>query len=139
MKTLKYFLFFLFVLVAGTGFTSCSDDDENVESSSLVGLWEVTWTEGYSYDTESPEDNDEWSEALSGVKMKFNSDGTGYEGSESDTFTWKLEGNQLTIVSSYYTEVSTVLKLTDSELKLEYQEKDDSYSHYEILTFKKVG
>ena len=71
--------------------------------------------------------------------MKFNSDGTGYEGSESDTFTWKLEGNQLTIVSSYYTEVSTVLKLTDSELKLEYQEKDDSYSHYEILTFKKVG
>ena len=139
MKTLKYFSFFLFALVLGAGFASCSDDDESVDSSAIVGLWEVTWTEGYEYDSEDPEYNDEWSEALNGIKFKFNSDGTGYEGDESDTFTWSLEGNRLTIQGGYYTEVSTVLKLTSSELVLEYYDEDDSYKYYEKLTFKRVG
>ena len=44
MKTLKYLSFLLFAFVLSAGFASCSDDDEGVDSSAIVGKWEITWS-----------------------------------------------------------------------------------------------
>ncbi len=139
MKTLKYLSFLLFAFVLSAGFASCSDDDEGVDSSAIVGKWEITWSEGYERDSEDPEYDDEWSEAVGGIYVVFNSDGTGYEEDESDPFTWTLEGDKITVKSKYYTEVSDVVKLTSSEMILEYYEREGSAEYYEKLTFKKVG
>ena len=138
MKTLKYFSFILLSLVLGVGFTSCGDDDEGIDPSAIVGKWEAVWSEGYEIDDEEPEYNDRWSEEVGGEFVTFEADGSGYYQNNTQKFSWKLEGNQLTIGERYSTEVYTVLKLNASEMVLEYYEKEDSYEYYDKTTCRKV-
>lgn len=139
MKTLRYFSFFLFALVLGAGVASCSDD-ESIDSSALVGRWEAIWIEGHEYYFDNPEYNEEWNEACSGDIIELKSDGTGYS-ADNDVFHWKLEGNKLKVSfgGEYYGDMATVLKVTSSELVLEYYEKDEEYEYYEKMTCKKIG
>ena len=138
MKTLKYFSFILLSLVLGVGFTSCGDDDEGIDPSAIVGKWEAVWSEGYEIDDEEPEYNDSWSEEVGGEFVTFEADGSGYYQNNTQKFSWKLEGNQLTIGERYSTEVYTVVKLNASEMVLEYYEKEDSYEYYDKTTCRKV-
>ena len=142
MKTLKYFSFFLFALVLGAGFASCSDDDENVNSSAIVGKWEVIYDEGYEvgYDSENPEYKDEWGYEVNNFFIVFNNDGTGYSEEYGDklAFSWALNGNKLTASYGSDHDDATVLKLTDSELLLEFHEKEGHYEYYEKMSLRKV-
>ena len=138
MKTLKYLSFLLFAFVLSAGFASCGDDDEGVDPSAIVGKWEAVWDEGYEIDYEEPEYNDSWSEEVGGEFVTFEADGSGYYQNNTQKFSWKLEGNQLTIDERYSTEVYTVVKLNASEMVLEYYEKEDSYEYYDKTTCRKV-
>lgn len=132
-------MFFLFVLVAGTGFTSCSDDDENVDSSALIGKWNTKWTEGYMVDAEYPEDNEEWNEAYVGSYIIFNENGTGTN-FEAEPFNWKLDGNKLSITfgDEPFSNPATIVKLTSTELVIEFHEKYGTYEYYEKITCEKA-
>lgn len=146
MKTLKYLSFLLFAFVLSAGFASCSDDDEEeIDPSAIVDTWEAVWDEGYDIYYDDPEYNKEWSNAVSDDPLIFNADGTGYERYVGNgKFSWKLEGNQLTIIKEiihneyYLTEIRKVLKLNSSEMILEYSEQKKLYEHYFKTTFKKV-
>lgn len=138
MKNLKFLSFVLFAVMSVSLF-SCGDDDEEIgDRNTLIGTWQCTWSEGYYRDVNHPADNEDWNEEED-FTVTFNADGT-YSG-DGDAGKWKLEGNKLSMLDnkSESWDVSTVLKLTDSELIMEIYEKDDDGSeYYDKYTFKKI-
>lgn len=82
MKQLRFFYFALIAILLCAGFTACSDDDEDVQSSDIVGKW---YMEEYGEDS----------------YLVFNADGTGYSyyiEDGTDRFEYTLNGNILHIV-----------------------------------------
>lgn len=140
MKTLNYLFSILFMLMLSVSFSSCSDEDsDDTETSAVIGKWETTWTEGYEIDFVNPENNDEWNEAYTGNFFEFKNDGTGYD-RDNDSFIWDLENGFLTMYySDDYLQIAKILKLTASEMVLEYSEKDDISEYYTKVSFKKVN
>ena len=138
MKNLKFLSFVLFAILS-VGFISCGDDDDEIGGEdTLVGTWQCTWSEGYEKDLQNSANDDEWNGAED-FTVTFKADGTAVI--DGDGCKWKLEGNQLSIVDDDARdewEVSTVLKLTDSELIIESYEKGDRYEYYDKSTFKKI-
>lgn len=141
MKTIKFLSLLMFVALSA-GFASCSDDDD-FDEADLIGTWESTWSEGFYKDTDYPEDNEEWNGAVTGddiVIVTFNADGKGVD-EEGHSFSWSLEGDQLTIVySNGYgsSDTGKVLKLTNKKLVVESSEKYGSESSYVKVTYKKI-
>lgn len=130
----------MMIVALSAGFASCSNDDDEMTSETLVGTWETTWEEGWSKNTEDPTDLEEWNDACSEedkYQMTFKADGTGIDG-VSDSFTWKLDGNVLTITNGEDTESAKVLKLTESEIVIEVTYKDGKWESYEKTTYKRV-
>jgi hypothetical protein len=102
----------LIVLLAGIAFTSCGDDnDENEQSSSLVGTWETTEQDGIYWDTD---------------RIILNSNGTGkgiehYATNDPDknpdsyTFRWS------------YNESKQILTIVEDDT---YDDDSDTYYYY---------
>lgn len=153
MKTLnRFFLFNLFVLLAGVGFTACSDDDdENFENSSdLYGMWEPAYAEGYE---EYGGERDSWSYALNlsneydgYSRIEFDGDGYCYA-YEYRSGSWRLEfteeyyvrGNEIYVDG----EPATIVRLTASELIMEMRETEtyggETGEYYEKVTYRKIN
>lgn len=113
MKNFKYVMIMFIAL--SVSLTSCSDDDDDM-ANPLVGSWGLT-------------------EEDSGIEVSlvatFEENGTGtlmatitildQSQTESDSFTWSTDGDQLTMTMDGDTEVSTysisgdTLTITDSE------------------------
>ena len=121
MKKVYSTIMMLAMMVAALGFTACGSDDEDdeVSEASIVGVWECT-----AFDYHSISGDDDVDEGIKvGEKIYFHSDGTFSE--SGDQGTWRLKGNQLTVIvdDEYYLPVVyTVSKLTSSELilKIDY-------------------
>lgn len=82
MKKLLKYLLLLVLPMAMFAVTSCDDDDDK---SPLVGAWEIKISE---------EEEESYT-----VDYKFLENGKGYasDGEETKTFTWKTEGDKITI------------------------------------------
>lgn len=112
----NYLLLMAMLLFAVVGFTSCSDDDEQLseEAQLLVGTWESRYE-----------------------ILVFNADGTGHiEDPYYDdryNFTWKLNGDRLGLTGNGETEYYTIeyLDETTLEMSFDYGDGDISYSTYE--------
>lgn len=138
MKNLKY-LSLLLLAVLSIAFVSCKDDDD-VNKNDLVGTWQSTWNKGYERYADHPDWNDEWDEAYTDDSVTFNSDQTGTDG-EGFSFTWNLDGDQLTLKFAKESQTAKVAKLNSSELVIEFFEEgtdeDGPYEYFDQTTFKK--
>lgn len=135
MRTFN-FLAALMMAVVCVGLSSCSkDDDEKIGSTDdLVGKWSLTWNKGWEMDSDGTKE--EWDEADSGTTYVFKNDGTGYEDIGSQyPFTWKLNGNKLTITYSQYEDVYKVETLNKSTLIITISDDDESNTY----TYKKIS
>lgn len=118
-------------------FSSCSDDDEEISSSNLIGTWQYTggkfWEiiDGEKETWEEDGDDDEWI-------MTFKEDGTmiEWDGFSNETYEWKLNGNKLILDGDEF----TVKTLTSNKLVLEIHEKDsDGDEFLDQYSFKKIN
>lgn len=152
MKTIKFLSLLMFVALSA-GFASCSDDDD-VDSESLLGTWEATYTEGWYKDTDYPEDDATWEgtwaqygdDSVLPAVMTLGKDGKGtyrYDYNIKDhSCTWGVKGNKLSITitdenGDDTTSTVKVISQTDTELQVEFSYKGGSESMYEKTTYKK--
>lgn len=153
MKKISYLLgLCAMVCCLAAGFASCSDDDEDVSTSELVGLWEPIHTEGYDiWDGEK----DEWDEDINAatnnsdynMRIEFTSDGTYkqyyyYNGwkLDFDNGTYRTNGNKIHVYDPEEDEeiTLTVVSLSGDRMVLEEKEVWEDEEYYEKLTFKRV-
>lgn len=141
----KYKIFYaLFVLLGmSLSFTACSDDDDEVSSSQLVGTWEATWEKGY----EKWEDEiDEWDEAPEEpFRITFYEDGTWlseyyYNGKwhDEENGTYSVKGNKIYVSDRWDDYEVTIVSITSSQLILEEKGKDADEEWYYKITYKRV-
>ncbi len=118
MKKLKLFLMLFIAAVATCGFVSCDKDDDNADSSSIVGTWEYRepgLADSYTFSADGSYTNS-WQEGDG--KTGFDRGTYTYEKSiltmRSFTYGWvdvytaKISGNKLTLADEDgYTEVYT--------------------------------
>lgn len=130
----------LMMAVVCVGLSSCSkDDDEKVGSTDdLVGKWELTWTKGWEMDSDGTKE--EWDEADDRQFFIFKNDGTGYEAYKENVadkypYTWKLNGNKLTLTYDNYEDVYKVETLNKSTLIITISDDDES----DTSTYKKIS
>ena len=147
MKKIYYFLMAAFAVMCVC--SSCTkDDDGNVDSKSLVGVWKLVLDEGYEI---CDGEKEEWKETYGddeSVIVTFNADGTGsevYDGQYeeyTERFNWKLDGNKLSLKYADYDEVSMgrVEKLTSTTLVTVYEWKsaDGTEKEYAKTTFTRI-
>lgn len=113
----NYFLLMAMLLFAVVGFTSCSDDDEQLseEAQLLVGTWESRYE-----------------------VLVFNADGTGRIEEDGDyryTFTWRLEGDRLALTGNGETEYYTIEYLDETTLEMSFDYGDGHVNYY---TYERV-
>lgn len=130
----------LMMAVVCVGLSSCSkDDDEKIGSTDdLVGKWELTWTKGWEMDSDGTKE--EWDEADDRQFFIFKNDGTGYEAYKENAadkypYTWKLNGNKLTLTYDNYEDVYKVETLNKSTLIITISDDDES----DTSTYKKIS
>lgn len=153
MKELKrFFLLSMFMFIA-VGFTACSDDDEGIDDvTSLYGLWEPVYTEGYEkgggeddtwrYELNASNDYDDYS------RIEFNDDNYKIYSYRSGNWkidgsgTFQVEGNKI-YLDDDYEYPATIVKLNASQLIIESYEKEVyegiTYEYYEKVTYRKVN
>jgi hypothetical protein len=115
----------LAMMVAALSLTACggSDDDEELGTNSIVGVWEVA-----SYECSVP------AESIIGDKMYLNADGT-YSDPKSSGH-WSLNNNQLLInYSNGNSAKYEILSLTATELSLKLLDNNISIT----MTLKREG
>lgn len=131
---------------------SCSDDDDDSVGSRemLVGRWQgITYTNiEYENGKEIHKNVEDLNTSTYKYVEEFKEDGTWIE---EENFNgqikqykgkWSYSGNKLTTVDSDGDkEISTVVKMTDTELVLEvrdkYKEDGETYEEYEQTVFKR--
>ena len=144
MKKIKIVLFS--VLALGLTLTSCSDDDNkggNDTSGTLEGKW-VYAKEGVSangqdalidYDHTEGCDKDYMEITATTVKdVWYNNNGTACE-EDSDTSTYTRNGNTITVKEGEETFISTIEKLTASELRISDEETENGVTVKYITTY----
>jgi hypothetical protein len=129
--------FFMIMLLTTVSFTSCSDDDDDEKgaTSTLVGTWVLTASEGYTiYNGKKYEHKETYTVEEQEFVLELNADGTYVYDGES-TGTWKMDGDKLMIITEEgETETVKITKLTDNTLILEITEED----YYDKSTYTKV-
>ena len=144
MKKNSFYLWVtMIVAMLCVGFTSCSnDDDDVVTGEGIVGTWKITAVENHFYNGKIETDD------LTPYEYyrKFNADGTGAEyeyeygyGWEIDEFRYTYNGNTLIVNSDGDITNMTVHSLTSSTMVVEYKDTDDDGVDYMIQTFKRVS
>ncbi len=149
MKQVKYVSLFLLAMVLAVGFASCSDDEEEIQSNELPGLWQCVVEEGYIKYESRPDWDKTWKDVDPteiDLTYEFKSDGTGvlrYTNVPAYC-DWALEDRKLilTNINGSVTNEFKVLKLTSNELIIELFENDTyengKCEYYRKLTFQKV-
>ena len=158
MKIVKNLAFlFIATLLVGFSFTSCSDDDDdiNVSHSDLIGSWQVVSSEGYTKMAGMKVDNNNNDEEL--LTFTFNEDGTfiliteeewnGKMWRYEDGGTWSLKGDKLTIKYDDDDDENNfpekITKITSSELVTVISEKGKyegiPYEFYKKTIYTKVS
>ena len=143
----------MLAMLATATFTSCGDDDDDdsVDSNSLVGTWqeyseEAWWDYGDGDKGHELEVYDNEKEYYSFTT--FNADGTWSErwfekakGSTERTHsgTWKLNGNTLTMVDESKEEWSEKISINGNTMTLTYEDNEDGEWDKEVVTYKKIS
>ena len=134
MKTWKIWSMLVCLMAFSAGLTSCSDDDEDVNPSLLVGKWEIVSNEGYYYDPDGQ--RYDYNEPGYGETVEFFEDGTvNFDG---DTGRWSVSGNRLTL--SVYGESASaeITKLTNTELVFEASGRDEDGDWFDRFVLRRV-
>lgn len=116
----------LIAIVSSLAFTSCDKDDDgnsggSINPDDIIGRWEVVEDRLNGQVEDTYESGD--------FGYQFNSDGTGLcwaYGYEVD-ITWRLDGNQITIIETGYEddgETLTISELTSTRLVFEARDED---------------
>jgi len=144
MKKIYTILFCTAALAWG----GCSDDDNDIDLSQLVGKWELVKIHDGEYD----EWDEEYGEAYGYISTnEFHADGTGkrkyletYEGQtdvSEHNFTYTVQGKTITIVDDDDESYSYCIeKLTGNELILTVDyEGEDGKRYTDKEYFKRIG
>lgn len=148
----KYFYLFAMMLLTATAFTSCSDDDENeINSDDLIGIWQGVTSDGWNkkdgkiydeWENEPIEDdlivvtpNDEFMQYEYNQRYKY------WECIGSGEYT--LKNKKIYVeVDGESVHLGTVKKLTSNTLVLEvgekYKDNGVTYEYKEIATFRRA-
>lgn len=98
----------LMCMLLGMGFVACNDDDEEQNTTSIVGTWKCTWNGGYH-------------------QITFNSDGTGREvyvdkyDQEIDEFRYTFDastGNCVISFASGYTDTGKITFIASNKISM---------------------
>ena len=122
MKKIYSTVMMLAMMVAALSFTACGGDDEvdnGGGEASIVGVWECTY---FDFDSDLPGMNAD-SNMQIGDRIRFKSDGTyeaNYKNGETETGSWSLKGNTLTVAADVDISIPfdyKITKLTSTELE----------------------
>lgn len=144
----KLIMLFVFTLVSGLNFTSCTSDNESSSSSSsIVGKWNFSKFTTTVSGVTSPEMD--WADNEPGCPknyVEFKTDGVfngaSYSGStcvlDISSGTWVQSGSTVTLTLG--TEVTTfqVVSVTSSTLKIKTTETDSGVTYTLNVTFTKA-
>ncbi|WP_321334733.1 lipocalin family protein [uncultured Bacteroides sp.] len=121
MKSTKSLIIALFLSIFA--FTACSNDNDDIKSSSLIGTWRV-----YTYNGYDNNGKEFWVDALEQF-LTLKADGTGISSVQSDkensNITWLLNEKSLTI------------KDLDRNTTMLYQIKEQSKNKIKCLNINK--
>ncbi len=136
-KRLLFSLMALFML--SLTFTSCSDDDDDVDySSAIIGKWQLIKV---TYTTKGESEDEDWSS--DNCYLEYKSDGTciAYEGEDEKKGKWSLSGNKITATVSEETFTYTISisgnTLTQTQ-EYEYEGEYEDITMECIQTFTKI-
>lgn len=146
MKTFNFkWMAGMLLVMLCMGLSSCSDDDDDVDPSSLIGTWQLNHSKGYQiYDGERYD----WDKNNDSIFFRFETDGTytvwekGYE-QDKEHGNYQIKGDKLIIIDSDgERNEATIKKLTTNRLELETKESGtedgEDYEHYDYSVFIKI-
>lgn len=149
MKTLRLIGMAIVAIVMSVNFAACGDDDDDVNTADLIGLWEGVSSDSVEKENGQIVDTD--TEDLSDLRMRFNSDGTlvGYEKvngvwiEEDYVATWTYKDGKLYGTSEDAENViGNVIEVNSERLVIGISETatEDGikYEYQETSTYKKV-
>lgn len=127
MKTLGIILMMVF---SSFLFNGCAEDDDlNVKSTDVTGIWYVQVTEGYVDGVH------QWVDALT-AQFTFNADGTGaykilYGENIAEPITWTLKNNTIEITfQNTHKEAYKVTETSDDYMRCTLYSNDSDYYLY---------
>ena len=127
------FLFLMFVAVT-VAFSSCKKDDDENNSTKIIGKWNLKKEVEKEYKNNgSPVTDEDIYEA--GAYVEFKKDGImewNEDGSDAEAYSYRVDGNALTIIDEgREPEIFTIEELTSSKLVIseedEYTEGNDKF------------
>jgi len=143
----KAIIFFVFTLVLGMVFPSCSSNDDDSNSASVVGKWNFSKMSAVINGVTSPEiDYDGNESGCPKDYLEFKSGGV-YNGGDYDgsacalgisAGTWVQTGNTLTITEGTDVISAEIISVTSSMLKLKASETDNGITYIVNITFTKA-
>lgn len=142
-------LFTLLTLVTLTFLTSCSSDDDNGNTSNIVGTWEYfqvgTVINGQElltpYDHETPECGNDFIEFRAnntGIDSYFFLNDQSVCETDSITFSYTLNGLEITVNDDGDTVTAEILTLNDSTLKIQTVEEFEGETFIDVVVFKRI-
>ena len=143
----KLIILFVFALVTGLNFTSCSSDNESSSSSSIVGKWNFSKFSITSSGVTSPEEDYDDNEAgCPKDYFEFKNGGVfnnaSYSGStcviDLSSGTWVQSGNTVTLTIDNEVIIFQVVSVTSSTLKVKTTETDSGVTYTINITFTKA-
>lgn len=143
----KAIIFFVFTLVLGMIFPSCSNNDDDSNSASILGKWNFSKMSAVVNGVTSPEiDYDGNESGCPKDYLEFKSGGVYNEGDYDSSAcvlgiyagTWVQTGNTLTITEGTDVISAEIVSVTSSMLKLKASETDNGVTFIINITFTKA-
>lgn len=151
MKSLKLIGLAIVTIVMSVNFAACSDDDDDVDVSELLGVWEAIHIEGYeTYQGETERWNTDIDAATYDdgeyprveflnngvVKTYYYSNGW----TDDEEGKYQVNGNKIHIQGygddeGYYL---TIVSLNSNQLIVEEKDSEDGEEYYEKVTYKRI-
>ena len=124
-KNIYFLLAIMMMAMVSTGFVSCSSDDDEGYSNSIVGTWKYAVSEEYDKNGNLVEKHD----VRYNHFVQYNEGGTGVEYYQGyrDTFKYSINGKKLTIWYEDESATAEILTLTSTDLALKTSDEDDIY------------
>jgi hypothetical protein len=145
----KLIILFVFALVSGLNFTSCSsdDDDDSSSSSSIIGKWNFSKVSTTINGVTTPEIDFEGNE--SGCPkdfIEFKTGGILIEGDYSESTcdftsipcTWVQSGSTITITEADFVFTAEIISLSSTVLKVKATSIENGVTNIENVTFTKA-
>ena len=141
-KIMKKNLLLTLTLVFAASFIGCSKDDDNNSSSTIVGKWKTVkfeyYTDGVLDETETTvEENSSCPDYIefkaNGTYVVIDNDAN-CNSTADETGTYVYNGTTISTTSGGSTDISTVITLTNTDLKTDFTETSSGGT-----VFKNVG